>query len=95
MFYKILFDPKTIIQVLEVQSSYPHEKDCYKIRISQGVEFSQEMEYVPKSQVDLAVHFKVKGMRPTKAVIGYLEEMWDQAYLEGSANESMSNSEDI
>ena len=95
MFHKILFDQKTIINILEVQSSYPHEKDCYKIHVSQGTEFSQVMEYVPKSQVDLAVHLKVTGCRISKAAIEYFEEMWDQAYSNGTTDETMSNSEDI
>ena len=51
----------------------------------------QELNYVPKSQVDLAIHLKVTSCRLDKASIDYLEKIWDQAYNNGSTEESMSN----
>ena len=94
-FYNSIFEKDATIQILETQSSWPHKDDCYRIRVTRNDKKTgisvQELNYVPKSQVDLAIHLKVTSSRLDKAAIGYLEKIWDQAYWNGSSDESMSN----
>jgi hypothetical protein len=94
-FYRSIFEKGTTIKIIEKQSNWPHKDDCYKIQITKNDKKTgivvQELNYVPKSQVDLAIHLKVTSSRLDKASIEYLEKIWDQAYDNGSTEESMSN----
>jgi hypothetical protein len=94
-FYRSMFEKGTTIKILEKQSSWPHKDDCYKIQVSRNDKktgiTTQVLNYVPKSQVDLAIHLKVTSSRLDRGAIEYLEKIWDQAYNNGSTDESMSN----
>jgi murein DD-endopeptidase MepM/ murein hydrolase activator NlpD len=93
-FYTSIFEKGTTISIIEKQSSW-HKDDCYKIQVMRNDKKTgivvQELNYVPKSQVDLAIHLKVTSCRLDKASIEYLEKIWEQSYNNGSTDESMSN----
>jgi hypothetical protein len=94
-FYRSIFEKGATIKILETQSSWPHKDDCYKIQVTRNDKKKgitvQELNYVPKSQVDLAIHLKVTSSRLDNAAIEYLEKIWHQAFWNGSTDESLSN----
>jgi len=90
-FYRELFDPKNILKIEAVTSSYPHKNNCYRVILLKKDTNPITIEYAPKHQVDLAMHLKVTSSRLDKAAIDLLEKMWNEAYETGTTDCEMSN----
>ena len=94
MFCNLVFKAGVELTVLESKAVWPNrEKDHCKIRLT-GVPVpggEAEYDYVPKSQVDLAMRLKELGRDPEEETIRLIEELWEQAYWQGSSDEAMSN----
>ncbi len=99
MFNRELFKPEITIKVLETKAEWPsREANRCKVEIKYADRFGPnsrvEIDWVPKSQVDLALAFANGRVKVSPTVLACLEAMWDQAYEDGSTNESLNHADE-
>ena len=99
MFITELFKPGVTIIVLETKAEWPsREPNRCKVEIVYPDRFGPgsrvEYDWVPKSQVDLAIRFAVSRLPIGELTLSVLEAMWDQAYEDGSTDESLNHADE-
>jgi len=94
------FKPTDDIEILAITGEWPSDDNCYKIKLhtidKDKKPVSIDMNYVPKTCVDLFLKMKEISVSPEQMLALYpiIEKMWSDAYYSGISDEAMSNADE-
>jgi hypothetical protein len=99
MFNQELFKPGVTIKILETKAEWPSRRaNRCKVEIEYPDRFGPasrvEYDWVPKSQVDLAIRFAESRQPIGELTLALLEAMWEEAYEDGSTDESLNHADE-
>lgn len=99
MFNRELFNPYARVTVLETKAEWPsRELNRCKVRLERedriGPGSTIEYDWVPKSQVDLALRLAEERVHLTPRTIALMEALWEQAYEDGCTNEALDHADE-
>lgn len=102
--YDSIFDPKNKVTIVKETGTYPRDNNCYHVKVLMPGKLPKpdtelEIQYLPKSEYDLAMHTrtfsKILNKGEYKKLIELIDAFGEQKYEDATDNCEMNHSEDL